>query len=119
MFKLRVLHGSREVALPTGETVRTSKAAVAEVGELHAGDVIYLTSGMAGRVVAFWQTNDDLVIEMDAYGCVSDRTDMRDERIALRTFVNDSEVVDACVWSCSSEHIVHLCVPPSVLFLAP
>ena len=43
-------------------------------------------------------------------------TQVRDERQAIKTFVEENDIVDACVWFYPSAHIIRLCVPPAALF---
>ena len=115
IFRTRFLHNPKVVRTPGG-IMRTSHTAVLKQGDLHRGDIVYTHSGVAGRIVAFWESDDQIVLEMDAYNCVGGETQVRDERQAIRTFVEENDIVDACVWFYPSAHIIRLCVPPAAFF---
>jgi hypothetical protein len=116
IFQERFLHNPTMIHTPTGR-MRTSHTAMLKFGDLHRGDIVYTDNGVAGRIVAFWQKDTDaIVLELDAYSCVGGETQLRDERQSTRTFFDEDDIVDVCVWVYSSAHIIRLCVPPVTLF---
>ena len=81
--------------------------------ELHRGVIVYTEDGIAGRIVAFWESDGQIVIEMDAYHRVEGHTQLRDERQVSKVFVDEECVVDACVrMYADGPRVIRLCVPP-------
>ena len=117
IFRERFLHNPKMIHTPAGG-MGTSHIAMLKFGDLHRGDIVYTYNGVAGRIVAFWQKDTDaqIVLELDAYSCVGGETQLRDERRSTRTFFDEDDIVDACLWVYSSAHIIRLCVPPVTLF---
>ena len=117
IFRERFLHNPKMIHTPAGD-MGTSHIAMLKFGDLHRGDIVYTYNGVAGRIVAFWQKDTDaqIVLELDAYSCVGGETQLRDERRSTRTFFDEDDIVDACLWVYSSAHIIRLCVPPVTLF---
>ena len=119
MFKPSCLMFSQKRSVASvDQPVRTSTAAACHFGEAHAGDIIYMRSGHAGRVVAFWMMEgSEVVIEVDLFDCVGGDTTLRDSRTAQRAFVDHEAVADTVLhFQEDPAHYFRLLVPPCVLF---
>ena len=115
LFKARFLVNARTVYF--GDTrFYSAKSAVLEIGHIQADDIVYCSSGVAGRVCGFWGNGEEIVVEFDAFACVLGDTRLRSEQHPTRCFVDHSEVLEACVWVYERPSVIRLCLPPSALF---
>ncbi len=116
MFKSTYLCNGKGCDIGGGQQLTRATRAVFHVGEVCAGDLLYLENGMASIAVAFYHDELELVIELDVLECLGGDTTVRDKRSPSRRFVESQMVVDTCVWYELRPGIIKLCLPPAVLF---
>ena len=115
IFAEQLLHTKRSYTIAGCGDISTSAVAVTRHGELHNDDIVYLTSGKAGRIQAFWQRNQEIIVELLAFGCIGGDTELRDERITERVFVDVRDIVSTCIWYQVAPSILRICLPPASL----
>ena len=85
------------------------------IGNLHAGDIIWLRDARCGRVQMFYNVHETIVVHVDIYQNM-DNPAMFDESVATNVFIDGRQIVDACTWYYENPGIVKVAIPP--LFLA-
>ena len=102
-----------------GENFIISKSLVCAAGQLKEDDLIYTSSGVAGRVIRFWSresNEEDVLLEINAYDTIGNDTSLRDEQKADIRFVDVASVVAPCIWFYVRPSIIRLFVPVAMLF---
>ena len=113
LFKEQFLVNPRDVRdVPN---LRRSTRAVLKLGDLYAGDVVYIRGSRCGRVQMFYEFGDVLVVQLSLHRSVAGAPDVFDERLSEGAFVHAHEIVDACTWFYDSPGIMKVAVPPLAL----
>ena len=101
-----------------GLAFRKSKSAVLLIGETCAGDLVIDEHGVAGLVIAFWQTvgQNEIYAEIDAYECINDDARFRSTARVQRLFIASNSIIDALIWYTVSPTIIRLSLPPALLY---
>jgi len=102
-----------------GRTFRLSKgSAVCHVGELFAGDIVFMKTGIVMQIAAFWQEDDsDICIEGSALHAVADDVSVRSLTDVTTMFQRTVDICDACIYFSPSPGVVKISIPPHALIL--
>jgi len=113
LFHETCLVHARDVTFPHG-TYRRSSIAILRCGEINAGDIVWLTSGVVGKVIRFWQSHgadDTINVQIDGYRS-SDASGHRFlESTPYAHFADASSIIDACIWTRVSHGLIRVIVP--------
>ena len=95
-----------------------SRSGIMRIGQVSAGDLVIDDVGGVGKVISFWQRENDhrLTIEIDAYPCVNNDISIRATLRSHRDFVTSESLIDTCIWVEDSPGIIHVTVPPALLY---
>ena len=113
LFLETYLVNPRSFAFPQG-TFNRSSCAILRCGEINAGDIVWLTSGIVGKATYFWQqqsVDDQMIVQIDAYN-PSDASGCRfTEANSYTHFASANTIVDACIWIRVEHGLLRVIVP--------
>jgi hypothetical protein len=115
LFSQMILVEPRECALQP--ELLTSSRAVLECGMVAKGDVVVFADMICGVVLAFFDINDVMFVEVRLMPAVSDDGSLRDDAQTATVFKECRLIVDSCIWHNTEQAgIVRVCLPPILFF---
>ena len=97
-----------------GITLFRSLKAILHCGEIRNEDIVWLESGVVGKVVCFWQTMhaSEFSVQLETYA----RSDAADDTLfsdahAIADFADATTIIDACIWAHKSAGVMRVLKP--------
>ena len=117
LFRRMALIDPRPQYLPhsVGLQLMRATAALLPCGQIAAGDIVYLTNHVVGRVAGFWGEDgdpDNITVEIHAFARESaDCPNIVRERSASTIYEVAESIIDACVWLYKDEGLIQVIEP--------
>ena len=97
------------------DNLRRSTRAVLKVGGVYKGDIVHIRPSRCGEAEMLYEFGGAIVVHVSLFQSVGGAPDVFDERLSEDTFVDATEIVDACTWLCTAPAIMKIAVPPLAL----
>ena len=95
--------------------LQRSRRAVLPCGALREGDVIWLKGARCGRILQFYAAGQSIGVEAMLFPMIGNDPRYFRESGGMPTFVDASELVDACTWHYDGVGVLKVCIPPIAL----